>query len=235
MMKRITTSVLTLSLLLSPAAQAAMEDDPLLSMVTIDQLEKRDASGGNPLVWEIQGWLGYDLDKLVFKTEGERVTGETEDAELQLLYSRAVDPYWDFQIGVRHDFRPDPSQNWAVLGFQGLTPYFLETDASLFIGESGQSALRLETEYELMLTQKWVLAPELEVNLYAEDDEARGIGSGLSGLELGLRLRYEIRREFAPYIGLNWERKFGQTADFARDEGEDTNDLQAVIGIRAWF
>ncbi|MDI3323777.1 copper resistance protein B [Pontibacterium granulatum] len=234
-MKRITTSVLTLSLLLSPAAQAAMEDDPLLSMVTIDQLEKRDASGGNPVVWEIQGWLGYDLDKLVFKTEGERVTGETEDAELQLLYSRAVDPYWDFQIGVRHDFRPDPSQNWAVLGFQGLTPYFLETDASLFIGESGQSALRLETEYELMLTQKWVLAPELEVNLYAEDDEARGIGSGLSGLELGLRLRYEIRREFAPYIGLNWERKFGQTADFARDEGEDTNDLQAVIGIRAWF
>lgn len=234
-MNRSTIYSLALSLLLSPSIQAAVTDDPLLTMVTVDQLEKRDASGGNPLVWEIQGWLGYDLEKLVFKTEGERAEGKTEDAELQLLYSRAVDPYWDFQIGVRHDFRPDPSQNWAVIGFQGLAPYFLETDASLFIGESGQSALRLEAEYELMFTQQWVLAPEIEVNLYAEDDEARGIGSGLSDLELGLRLRYEIRREFAPYIGLNWERKFGQTADFAREEGEDDDDLQVVLGIRAWF
>ncbi len=235
-MNKSTVSTLMIStLLLSPQATAGMQDDPLLTMVTIDQLEKRDASAGKPLVWEIQGWMGYDLHKLTFKTEGERVNSDTEGAELQLLYSRAITPYWDFQAGIRHDFKPEPTQNWAVIGFQGVAPYFFEIDASVFIGESGQTAFRFESEYEMMLTQRWVLSPEIEVNLYGENDEARGIGSGFSDMELGLRLRYEVRREFAPYIGINWERKFGNSADFSREEGEDTNDLQVVLGIRAWF
>ncbi|MCO4759153.1 MAG: copper resistance protein B [Oceanospirillaceae bacterium] len=223
------------TLLLNPQATAGMQDDPLLTMITIDQLEKRDTSTGHPLVWELQGWVGYDLHKLTFKTEGERVNSDTEGAELQLLYSRAITPYWDFQAGIRHDFKPEPTQNWAVIGFQGVAPYFFEIDASVFIGESGQTAFRFESEYEMMLTQRWVLSPEIEVNLYGENDEARGIGSGFSDMELGLRLRYEVRREFAPYIGINWERKFGNSADFSREEGKDANDLQVVLGIRAWF
>ena len=230
----ITTLVLS-SAMIATLTYAAGADDPHLTMVRIDQLEKRDASSGKPLVWEIEGWTGYDLNKLAFKTKGERVSGETESAEFQLLYSRAIAPYWDFQAGIRHDFDPKPTQNWAAIGFQGLAPYFFETDVALFIGESGQSAFRLGSEYELMLTQRWVLSPEIELNVYGENDEERGIGSGLSDIELGLRLRYEIRREFAPYVGINWERKFGQTADFAREEGEDTNDLQFVAGIRGWF
>ncbi len=216
-------------------AEAGGKDDPFLTMITIDQLEKRDANSSKPFAWEVQGWAGYDLDKFVFKTEGERADGETEKAELQLLYSKAIDPYWDIQFGIRHDFYPKPTQDWAVMALQGVAPYYFETDASLFIGEDGQTALRLESEYEMMLTQQWVLSPEIELNIHGKNDEEREVGSGLSNIEAGLRLRYEVKREFAPYIGIHWEKKIGKTADYAREEGEDTSDAQFVIGIRAWF
>lgn len=216
-------------------AEAGGKDDPFLTMITIDQLEKRDANSSKPFAWEVQGWAGYDLDKFVFKTEGERADGETEKAELQFLYSKAIDPYWDIQFGIRHDFYPKPTQDWAVIALQGVAPYYFETDASLFIGEDGQTALRLESEYEMMLTQQWVLSPEIELNIHGKNDEEREIGSGLSNIEAGLRLRYEVKREFAPYIGIHWEKKIGKTADYAREEGEDTSDAQFVIGIRAWF
>ncbi len=220
----------------SPVVHAGgMEDDPLLFKLMVDQLEWRDADAGDLLVWEADAWLGKDLHKLWLKTGGERSGGETESAEIQALYSRAVDPYWDFQIGWRHDLQPEPNRDWLAVGFKGLAPYWFEVDASLFAGGNGQLAARLQAEYELMLTQRWVLSPELEVNIHGKDDEATGVGSGLSDMELGLRLRYEIRREFAPYIGINWEKKFGRTADFAEEEGESTDDLQFVIGVRAWF
>lgn len=210
-------------------------DDPLLAMVMLDQLEVRDTEGDNPLLLEGQAWLGKDLHKLWFKTELERVDNKTEQVELQALYSRAVSAYWDLQAGVRHDFKPTPERSWAVVGVQGLAPYFFEVDAALFVGESGRTALRLEAEYELMFTQRLVLSPELEMNFYGQNDADTGVGSGLSDVELGLRLRYEIRREFAPYIGVNWSRKYGNSADFARAEGEDIDDAQFVMGIRAWF
>ena len=223
------------SMLLAVPALAGVNDDPLLSMLTIDQLELRNGSSEDPLVWEIQGWAGYDLNKFTFKTKGERVDGKTENAELQLLYSKAIAPYWDLQLGVKRDFYPRPGQNWAVLGLQGTAPYFFETDVSLFVGESGKTALRLASEYELMLSQKWVLSPSAELNFYAQNDSERGTGSGLSDAELGLRLRYEVRREFAPYVGVNWEKKFGKTAGFSRAEGESNSDTQVVVGVQAWF
>lgn len=235
MKTQIITPLLLSAAMLSTQAFASGNDDPLITMVTIDQLEKRDASEGKPLVWEMQAWAGYDFKKVMLKTKGERLNDTTESAELQLLYTQAIAPYWDLQAGVRHDVDPDPSQNWAVIGVQGVAPYFIETDASLFIGESGQTGFRLGAEYELMLTQRWVLSPEIELNLYGKNDEIRGIGSGISDMEAGLRLRYEISRELAPYIGINWEKKFGNTADFARDENEEINDTQLVIGVRAWF
>ena len=144
-------------------------------------------------------------------------------------------PFWDIQAGYRRDIYPKPENDWLVFGFIGLAPYLFEIDAALFIGEGGQYGARIEAEYELMLTQKWVLVPEIEINAYTEDDEAAGIGSGLSDMELGLRLNYFINRQFAPYIGVNWEKKFGNTADFAKDEGEDDDDVQYVIGIHGWF
>ena len=216
-------------------ALAGVEDDPLLGKVMIDQLEVRDADENNPVVLAAQGWLGKDLQKLWFKADVERVDGETEEAELQALYSQAIAPYWDVQVGMRQDFQPTPSRTWAVIGLQGLAPYFFEIDTALFIGESGRTALRLEAEYELLFTQRLILTPEIEVNIYGQNDADIGIGSGLSDIEAGLRLRYEIRREFAPYIGVNWNKSFGDTADFARSAGEETDDLQWVIGVRVWF
>ncbi len=219
----------------SAMGQAAVSDDPLLVMGVLDQFEWRDASDGDTLSWDAQGWLGKDLNKLWFKTDGERVDGETEDAELQFLYSKAFAKYWDFQVGVRQDFEPSPSRTWAAIGVQGLAPYFFETDIAFFVGESGRTALRFESEYEFLITQRLILTPDIEVNFYGKNDENIGVGSGLSDAEIGLRLRYEIRREFAPYFGVNWTKVFGNTADFARINGQDISDLQLVVGLRGWF
>lgn len=219
----------------SSAAIAGMGDDPLLGMFKLDQFEFRAGDGEDPFVWDAQGWIGKDLNKFWFKTEGEYVGGETEEAEVQALYSRAIAPFWDFQVGWRRDIRPQPDRDWLAIGFEGLAPYWFEIDAALFVGEDSRTAARLEAEYEFLFTQKLILTPELEMNLYGKDDPDNGIGSGLSDLELGLRLRYEIRREFAPYIGVNWEKAYGNTADFIQEEGGDVSDTRFVVGIRAWF
>ena len=228
-------NILYAILFLPTLTSAGAVDDPLLSMVMIDQLETRNTDGPDPLVLDGQLWIGKDLNKLWIKAEIERVDGETEEAELQALYSRAITPFWDMQLGWRHDFHPKPERDWLALGVQGLAPYFFEVDAVVFIGEGGRSAIRFEAEYEFMFTQRLVLSPEIEINLHGKDDPAVGVGSGLSDIELGLRLRYEIRREFAPYIGINWSRKLGQTADFAKTAGDDITDTQIVAGIKFWF
>lgn len=233
MKRTITAAVMAMAF--STPAFAVTEDDPLVSRITLEKLEWRNAEGSDPLVLDADAWVGYDLDKLRVRTEVEHVEGATEEAELQVLYSRALSAFWDFQAGWRRDLKPDPERDFLVLGFNGLTPYYFEADASVFLGEAGQVGARLDAEYEYMLTQRWVLSPELELDVFAEDDERVGIGSGFSSMELGLRLRYEIRREIAPYVGVHWEKKFGRTADFASEEGEETSDVQLVAGIRAWF
>lgn len=222
-------------LMASGAVYAMGEDDPFLTYFQFDRFEKQFTDGSDPLVIEASAWLGRDLSKFWVKTDYERVNGRTEENEWQLLYGRAVAPFWDLQAGWRGDLGPGPNRQWLVLGASGTAPYEIETDAALFAGESGRLGARLSAEYEYMLTQRLVLSPEMELNVYSKDDEALGVGSGLSDLELGLRLRYHISREFAPYIGLNWQRKLGQTADFARDDGEDVDDAQFVTGFRAWF
>lgn len=221
--------------LAAPALSGGMDDDPLIYKVMIDKLETRITDGPNPLVLEADAWVGYDLNKFWLKTDVERVDGEIEEAEMQFLYSRAVAPFWDLQAGWRHNFKPEPERDYLAFGLKGLAPYLFEVDAGLFIGEAGQVNARFEAEYDYPFSQRLVLSPEISLNLYSKDDEEVGIGSGLSDLALGLRLRYEIRRKFAPYIGVNWSRQFGQTADFAEAEGEDASDTQIVVGIRAWF
>ena len=215
--------------------QAMESDDPTLIMLKADQLEWRVNDGPDAAYFEGEGWIGKDLNKIWFKSEVEQSDGSTEEAELQALYSRAIAPFWDAQVGVREDFKPEPSRSWLALGFQGLAPYWFETSTALFIGESGRTAFRLEAEYELLFTQRLILSPELEINAYGKNDEDTGTGSGLADAQFGIRLRYEIRREFAPYIGVNWYKKYGNTADYARDEGEGVSDTSVVIGIRAWF
>jgi copper resistance protein B len=210
-----------------------MEDDPVLTKFMLDQLEIHDAED-NPVTWEAEAWIGKDLNKFWLKTEGERVNGENEELEVQALYSRAIAPYWDIQAGLRKDFKPQ-GREWGVVGLKGLAPYFFETDIALFAGDNGRTAARIQGEYELLLTQKTILTPEIELNLYGKDDPEMRIGSGLSDISIGLRLRHEFKREFAPYIGVEWTKKFGDTADFARADGSDVSDTQLVTGIRAWF
>jgi copper resistance protein B len=219
----------------TPTFAGGMDDDPLLTKVMVNQLEIRDAEGSNPLVADIQAWIGKDLHKLTIKGEFERVNNNTEEAEVQLLYSQAISPFWDMQIGIRKDFKPTPQREWLAFGLQGLAPYWFELDNTVFIGKDGQVALRIDAEYDLMFTQKWALSPELEVNFHSKNDVETGTGKGLSDVSLGLRLRYEIRREFAPYIGVSWSKKFAATADFAHEEGESSSDVQFVAGVKMWF
>ena len=218
--------MLALILLVVPVLACAgdMEDDPVLASLIVDKLEMRSADGSKPVEWEAEGWIGKDLNKFWFKTEGEYRDEKIEKAELQALYSRAVDPNWDLHVGVRRDIYQEPGtpdRNWLALGFKGLAPYDFDIDAAIFLGEESRTALRLEAEYEILLTQRLILVPDLEVNLHGRDDPATKTGSGLSETELGVRPRYEVRRETAPHDGGNWTRRYGKTAGDAREEGGD--------------
>jgi len=211
-----------------------VEDDPIVSKV-MGEVESRQANGADPKAWKVNAWIGKDLEKLWIKSEGERLNGKTSEAELQVLYSKAVTPFWDLQYGIKKDFQPTPTRTWGVIAAKGVAPYLLEVDASVFVGKSGRTAMRLDAEYEYMLSQKLVLSPELEMNIFGKDDEVTGTGRGLSNLNAGLRLRYELSREFAPYIGINWNKKYGNTAKFASNDGESIEDSQLVAGLRFWF
>ena len=213
---------------------AAMDDDPLLYNIMVGEMETDDSSS-DLFSWDVQTWLGKNINKLWLKTEGERESGETEYVEIQALYSRAISSFWNFQAGIRHDTLPKLEQNWGVIGLQGLAPYWFEIDTALFIGESGNTALRFNVEYELLFTQKLILTPELEINLYGQDIPEVSLGAGLSDATLGLRLRYEIRREFAPYIGIEWSKIYAGSADFVRRSGAAVSDTKVVAGLRLWF
>lgn len=211
-----------------------MEDDAPVGMVLLDQLEWREVDQKDALQWDAQLWYGNDYNKAWFKSEGERVAGEYE-GEAELFWDRIVSRWWHVQAGVRTDFGEGPSRQWAAFGVQGLAPYWFEVEATAYVGEQGRTAARFSGEYELLLTQRLILQPKLEFQLYGKDDPENGVGSGLADAEIGLRLRYEIRREFAPYVGVLWTRSFGDTADLARAAGHDVDDLQVVAGLRMWF
>ena len=207
----------------------------LHSFVLLDRLEAWDADHGKGQAWEAQAWIGGDLSRLWLRSEGERVDGHTESADLEVLYGRSVSAWWDVVGGIRHDFQPGSPQTWAAIGLQGLAPYKFEVQATAYLGESGQTAADIEVEYELLLTNRLILQPLVELEWHGKDDPQRGIGSGLGKVEAGLRLRYEFTRRFAPYVGVVYERAFGGTADLHEAAGEDTRDTRVVAGLRLWF
>lgn len=213
----------------------AMEDRARFSMLLLDQLEAFHGKEGNGQRWEAEGWYGNDYDKLWLRSEGERVSGVLEDGDLEALWSHTVATFWSTQLGVRADAARGPNRTWAAFGIQGLTPFWFELEATGYVDPRGRTAARLRVEYELFLTQRLILQPELETNLYGKADPARHLGAGLSDVEFGMRLRYEIRREFAPYLGVVWARRFGGTADFTRAEGRGPFDRQWVAGFRIWY
>lgn len=212
-----------------------VHDSALNSLFIFEKLEWQDADDGSALSWEAQGWIGGDVDRLWLRSEGERTNGKTEKAEVQALWGHAISPWWDLVSGVRQDFKPGDPQTWAAFGIQGLALYNFEAQATAYLGEDGQTAARLEGNYDILLTNKLILQPTAEFNFYGKNDPQRGVGSGLSESEVGLRLRYEVRREFAPYVGVTWNRSYGKTADYAREEGEDNSEARLVVGVRVWF
>ena len=205
-------------------------------LILFDLAELRAHKGRDSYHWDGEGWFGGDVNRLVVKSEGEGSFGRGgADAEVQALYSRALDPYWNLQAGIRQDIGPGPSPSYAVIGVEGLAPYWFEIEAALFLSDDGDVLARLSGYYDQRLTQRLILQPRAELDFAAQDVEQTGTGSGLSTVDLGLRLRYEIAREFAPYVGIAWERSFGDTARFVRAKGDKPETTSFVMGIRAWF
>ncbi len=220
------------ALVLGGPARAA-ETGHLFAAMQVEQLEYRLKNGANVLAWDAHAWVGTDDHKAWLETEGEKPNGERlEQGEFRLLFGRRISDYFDGRVGIRYDVAPSPDRGFAVFSLHGLAPYWFEVDASAFVSHEGEVSARFSADYELLITQRMILQPSMEVDLAAQSVRERGLGSGLNDLELGLRLRYEFVRNFAPYVGIHWERKFGGTADLAREEGEDAEDLAFVVGVR---
>jgi len=212
-----------------------MGDEHSRGALLVERLERAFADEGNATAYDLQAWYGRDYDRAVLKAEGERAGGKLADSRTELLWGHAVARFWDAQLGVRSDGGEGPGRSWLAFGLQGLAPYWFEVEAAGYLGQDGRSALRLSGSYELLFTQRLILQPHFEANLYGKRDPERELGSGLSDLAVGLRLRYEIRREFAPYLGVEWGGKFGDTADFARAAGASTRETRVIAGLRMWF
>lgn len=213
----------------------AVHDRAVNYFVLFDQLEWQlydDTNGAN---WDTKAWIGGDLNRIWIHSEGASEKDRLEEAEVHVTYGRSFSRWWDVVAGVRHDVRPGPGQTWGTVGIQGLAPQFFDIQATLYVGESATTLARFEAEYELLLTNRLVLQPLMELNIYGKEIADRGIGAGLSSAEGGLRLRYEFRRELAPYVGLVWHRQFGGTAEFSRAAGNDVGGWRIATGLRTWF
>jgi copper resistance protein B len=220
-----------LLLALSNVALAGGNDNPLLTMLMVEEFEWRE---GDVLVWDAEAWIGKDYDKIWLKTEGETSSDSTEEFEVQALYNRSISPFWNLQAGWRGDFQPVTPRNWLAIGVSGLVPGFIRTELTGF-ARDGHAAARLKARYHLFLSQRWLLVPRLETNWYSDEDPANGIGDGLADLELGLRLHYRIKPNLTPYLGLSWTGLYGGTADFVEADGGSSSELQALVGLSLWF
>lgn len=222
--------------MLPGALEPTVMDTIIFAHGILDQLEGRTDGRTPELRWSGEGWVGTDYDKFWVKTEG-RLTrdGKVEDGQHEFLYSRAVTTFFDLQAGLRSDIDSARNRTWAAFGFEGLAPLFFHVTGTGYVSNRGHLGARFEGSYDLLLTQRLILQPQFEVNIYSKADPARLIGAGISEIDTGLRLRYEISRKFAPYIGVAYEGKFGQTASLVRRAGESTSGVRFVIGVRSWF
>ena len=214
--------------------QLKLADEHAFWSVLGDRLEYQEDSDST--VYDIQAWYGTTYNRLVIKVEGDIADGTLEESSTELLWGHALNAYFDTQFGVRLDqYDEGKDRQWLAIGMQGLAPYWFELDVTAYVGDDGRTALSAEAEYELLLTQRLILQPRAELNLYGKDDLDNRLGSGLSDLALGLRLRYEFSRQFSPYIGVEWTDTYGDTADYRRAAGQDTSGTQFVAGLRFWF
>jgi len=213
----------------------AVHDRALSYFVLFDQLEWQSDKDANGVSIDSRGWIGGDRDRLWFRAEGDGESGRVGEAQTHVMYGRQIARYWDLVGGIRQDFRPGPAQTWAAFGVQGLAPYWFDIEATGYVGASGRTHARFEVEYELLFTNRLMLQPLFEAEFVGKSDPERGVGAGLSTTDLGFRLRYEIRREFAPYVGVVWSRKFFGTADYATARGDRTATTKVAFGLRWWL
>ncbi|MFC4348315.1 copper resistance protein B [Kordiimonas lipolytica] len=218
------------------------EDTDMISVskVIFDQFEYRNNGDSDVLRWDVQGWRGTDYSKFWFKFEGvDELSSNNGEMELQTLYSRAVSPFWDFQVGARYDVAYGTGSSgdraFAVIGLQGLAPYWFELEPAIFLSDGGDISGRVVATYDLLFSQRLILQSRFETNFSLSEARKYDVGKGINDIQLGLRMRYEIRREFAPYVGLEWNRKLGSTAKILRDDGVDPSSLSFVTGLRLWF
>lgn len=214
-----------------------VHDNEIFYTFKADRFEYQAKDGEDTALWDVQAWIGRDYNKIYIKSEGVWLTDKEkfEEVDIELLYSRNIGSFWDLQAGIRHDFEPDPERTFAAFGFQGLAPYWFEVDATAYVSEDGDVSAGIEAEYELLLTQRLILQPRFETVIAVQEVEEYGVGQGINDITLGFRMRYEILRQFAPYAGISWTRKLGETADLAQAEGEDKEVTRYVAGIRFWF
>ena len=213
----------------------AAHDRMVHAFLLFDQLEWQAHGSDAGLAVDSRGWIGRDRDRFWFRAEGESDGGRVADGQVHLLYGRQISRWWDVVGGIRQDFRPGQAQTWAAVGLQGLAPYWFEIEATAYVGAAGRTHARLEVEYELLLTNRLVAQPLAEVDFFGKSDPERGVGAGLSTTDLGVRLRYEIAREFAPYAGVTWRRAWGKTADLDDAAGDGSGGARLVTGLRLWF
>jgi len=217
-----------------------MDDTARFGKVMVDQLEWRNGDTGEGRgTWDAQAWYGGDYNKLWLKSEGKYVASGNDtgvrDADVEVLWDRVISRWWNLQAGARQDLGPDQSRTWASVGIEGLAPQWFEIGAAFYVSDAGRTAARLKAQYDLLLTQRLVLQPFVEANLYGRSDRQHEIGSGLSDVEISARLRYEVRRELAPYVGVVWLRRFGGTANLVRAAGGEASDLELTMGLHFWF
>lgn len=226
-------------MMMGPASAAApfgapVDDEHVFYHALLDEFEARFGRDSS-FRWEGEAWAGTDMNRVYLRSEGEVTNGNIEDGQQELLYARPISTYFNIQGGMRYDLDSKPGRGWAAIGIEGLAPLFFHVSATGYASDEGHLAAKLEGSYDLLLTQMLILQPQAEMNFYSKADPARETGSGLSDIDLGLRLRYEFSRKFAPYIGVTYESKFGGTAEFARAAGERSSDLRFTVGIRAWL
>ena len=227
-MKKIFLKLLIIGML-NNLAFAGGADDPLLYKFSAEKFEVKMAED-NPIDWDMNFWVGKDLEKIYIYSEGSGSNSDIDETENSLVYSKAISSFWDYQIGIAYDTTKTDEELWFITGFQGLAPYFFETSVNLLISDDGNFGLRADIDYDLLLTQKLILTPSLETSFYTKNNEDMEQGSGLSTTKVGLRLRYELIREFAPYVGFSWNKTYGKTSEY-----HDLDEARVVVGVKFWF
>jgi len=216
-------------------ARPRLAGEETFRSILIDNFEVSRVNGETVVPYDLEAWFGRNYDRAVLKAEGDFESGDLADARTELLWGHAIAAYWDTQVGVRYDSGAGPNRTWLAAGIEGLAPYRFDLEVTAYVGESSRTALRFDASYDMLINQRLILQPRLEANFYGSDDVERGLGSGLADVSLALRLRYEVRRELAPYIGLEWVNQFGGTEDLTRAANGDPSDARLTMGLRFWF